>query len=1124
MSDSMPPDQAGRDRIVDDLGATLFVEAGAGSGKTAALVDRVLALIETGSAELANIAAITFTEKSATELRDRLRRDIERKIVAQTSGEHADRFRLALEQLDGAAIGTLHSFAQRILTEHPIEAGLPPRVEVSDEVSSDVAFDARWRSFCDELLADPEYERTILVMVAANVRFESLRLLAAAFNNNWDLVEERVPEFSPEPSNVHAAVTSVLDDLEHICCEPCNDDGDTLRLHLDDIAEYVAWLRTITDELDLLEALGDKGPRKRPSFRVANKGKKSSWPSDVVDLRARVREAGDRLIQIQGEAANASVKRLGTVLRRFTLEEAEKRRKSGELEFHDLLVIARSLLRDPEVGAAVRARLHARYQRLLLDEFQDTDPIQVEIAVLIAATDPKLGSPDAADVRWDMVEVAPGHLFFVGDPKQSIYRFRRADIAMFLNAADRFGATLDGMVELSANFRTVAPIIEWINTTFGHLIDVTDETSLTMSSQPRYAPLDAVRPAPPSGPSVARIGGRAHLDDVNADGIRAREAADVVASVSRAIREGWSVEIEEGNWRPSRLGDITILVPARTSLPFLEEALDRAGIPYRAESNSLVYSSRAVRDLLMVVRVVADPTNKLHLLAALRTPLFACGDDDLFRFRCERGGHWSYLRDQPDTVPPEDPVRRCLEYLRSLYEQRYWLSPSELLDLITRDRRAMDLGFAEGRPRDVWRRLRFVIDQARAWDEATGGNLRQYLSWVAMQTAEGARVAEAVLPETDDDAVRIMTIHAAKGLEFPITIVSGMSTAPRVRPAQAEVVFPPTGPVGYKVGSSVKTDEYLEWAPIDEQMSYHERIRLLYVACTRARDHLVVSTHRKARATEPPPENRTNAELLVAGMGELFDELPDLGVESQGIVAPAITEPSPLMPENEWRTELTGALTRAARPTTVSATSLTEEGEPDVEEEPDDPGLQKRPRDLDLPPWLKGRYGTAVGRAVHGVLQAIDLETGEGIAAAVASQCEAEAVVGRSDEVRQLVTAALGSPSIRVAAASRHWKELYVCAPLGDRQLEGYIDLLYRGPDGLVVVDYKTSATSNPEELDERVDGYRVQGASYARVVSAATGEPVSKVTFVFLTPEGSIERDLPDLESAIVEVDQLVG
>src|SRR5665213_2291126 len=187
----------------------------------------------------------------------------------------------------------------------------------------------------------------------------------------------------------------------------------------------------------------------------------------------------------------------------------------------------------------------------------------------------------------------------------------------------------------------------------------------------------------------------------------------------------------------------------------------------------------------------------------------------------------------------------------------------------------MERGVAEVRPRDVWRRLRFVIDQARAWSEATGGNLRQYLRWVKLQTAEGARVAEAILPESDDDAVRIMTIHSAKGLEFPITIVSGMSTVPQGRPAAAQVVFPTSGGVGYKFGKNVTTLEYAEWAPIDEQMSFHERIRLLYVACTRARDHLVVSLHRKVRATAPASSKRTNAELLLDGMGGLVDELPD---------------------------------------------------------------------------------------------------------------------------------------------------------------------------------------------------------------------------------------------------------
>ena len=237
------------------------------------------------------------------------------------------------------------------------------------------------------------------------------------------------------------------------------------------------------------------------------------------------------------------------------------------------------------------------------------------------------------------------------------------------------------------------------------------------------------------------------------------------------MTEGWDVDDGHGGWRPARLGDVTVLVPARTSLPFLEDAFDGAGIPFRAESSSLVYASRAVRDLLMVLRAVDDPTDYLRIISALRTPLLACGDDDLFRFKVERGGRWSYLADQPDTVPADDPVGAGLEYLRTLHDQRYWLAPSELLGRIAADRRAMELGFAEGRPRDVWRRLRFVIDQARAWSEATGGNLRQYLRWVGLQTAEGARVAEAILPESDDDAVRIMTIHSAKGLEFPITIV-----------------------------------------------------------------------------------------------------------------------------------------------------------------------------------------------------------------------------------------------------------------------------------------------------------------------------------------------------------------
>ncbi|MGH9307025.1 MAG: UvrD-helicase domain-containing protein [Acidimicrobiales bacterium] len=1111
-----PPDQAGRDRIATDLGSTLFVEAGAGTGKTTALVQRVLALVGTGLVPLASLAAITFTEKAGAELRQRLRVELETR--AGTEDPTGFVFRIALDQLDGAAIGTLHSFARRLLSEHPVEAGLPPKVEVLDDVGSQVAFERRWSVFRDAMLDDPGLERTILLLMAAGVRPAALRSLAEAFNDNWDLVQERVPENASEPPPVRPLFMRARDAINAVCAEPCLDPTDRLGIRLDQIMEHLDALEGATDEFALLEALD---PDKLPSFRVGNIGRKASFARDVADVRNDLSRAAERLESVRLEVAAACAHRLGGVIRRFTIDAAEDRRRAGQLEFHDLLVLARELLRHDRHGPAVRSRLHGRYQRLLLDEFQDTDPIQIELAVRLAAAEP-VGMHAGSD-PWEDVEVSPGHLFFVGDPKQSIYRFRRADISTFLAAEGRFGSEGDGLVQLTANFRTSGPIIEWVNDTFARLMKEPVDVTAPVPSQPHYAALEATRDAPHVGPSVALLGRAPHPGPTPADRMRSAEADEVAATITRAMDEGWQVGDGAGGWRTARLGDVAVLVPSRTSLPFLELSLEGRAIPFRTESSSLVYGGQAVRDLLMLLRAIDDPTNHLFIVSALRTPLLGCGDDDLFRFRHQRKGRWSYLTDQPDTVPDDDPVRIGLAYLRSVFEQRHWLAPSELLGLMVRDRRAMELGFVEGKPRDIWRRLRFVIDQARVWSEATGGNLRQYLGWVDQQCSDGAGVTESVLPETDDDAVRIMTIHSAKGLEFPITIVSGMSTVPRSQRAPAEVVFPPTGQVGYRFGAGVSTYEYQVWAPVDEQMGLHERIRLLYVACTRARDHLVVSLHRKQRNKTPSGALRTNAELLVDGMATAMDHLPD-GAGAGGALNYRV-RPSPLppIPMAAWRAERNAALARASHASAVAATALTDEAQPDPAIDPD-PGLQKRPRDLDLPPWLKGRYGTSVGRAVHGVLQTISLADPIDLDAVVAAQCQAEAVVDRAQEVRRLATDALSSPSVRQAACCSHWREVYAATPIGGRLLEGYIDLLYRGPDGLVVIDYKTSASSDPAELQRRLADYRFQGASYALAVGSSTGEPVVRVTFVFLTPTGAVERHLPDLEAAMDEVAALVS
>jgi len=1097
----------------DGLAETLFVEAGAGSGKTKSLVDRVVALVLRG-VPLRHIAAITFTEKAAAELRDRIRLRLEaRHRDPATPAQDAARCAEALRDVDAAAISTLHAFAQRILTEHPIEAELPPNVDVLDEVASEIAFEERWRAFRDELLDDPALERTLLLADALGVGLDGIRQLAVEFDANWDLATDpdRVPWQADEPPalDVHPCL-AIVDELEAARAS-CTDPSDTLLPHLEAIAGFGGALRGAADEYETLGWLaGDDGRGH------LNAGRASNWPEpDKATLQQHMRDLRRARDEACAGITAAVLQRLAVEARTFVIRCAGERRREGRLEFHDLLVMARQLLRG-EHGTAVRHALRERYQRLLLDEFQDTDPIQIELAVLIASPHAIAGQQP-----WDQVEVDPGRLFFVGDPKQSIYRFRRADIALFLRARGRFAAEPVEPVRLTTNFRTTPPIVAWVNHVFGRLIQPAE------ASQPEYQPLapSPLRTAAPCGPGVALLGIEPLDRAVHAaDDVRAAEARAVADTITRAVTEPWQIldraAGEPDRWRDCELGDITVLLPARTSLPMLEDALDRYGIAYRAESSSLVYSTREVRDLMAAMRAVADPTDALALVTALRSALFGCGDDDLVTWKARHGGGWNLRAPLPEDAPEDHPVRVALRLLRSLHDRGPWTTPSELLDTLCRERRLFELGYAQGRPRDLWRRLRFVIDQARAWHQAEGGTLREYLDWARMQASESARVAETILPESDDDSVRIMTIHASKGLEFPVTILSGLSTGSRRPRSGVQVVWPPDGAVGIKASASVTTPQYDDFKPIDEQMDHHERLRLLYVAATRAQDHLVVSLFRKSRAHAPDhPSKLTSAELLAEATEQAPGQVSLTGTSAARPTParPAGDDRPALVEHATWQAERERALSTSARRRSVGASDVQRMLQAQLDE-----GDQKDALDLDLPAWRKGRYGTAVGRAVHAVLQTVDLASGAGLDDAVAAQAAAEGVIGLEDAIAELARAALGSPSVRQAAVNERWRETYVATSIGDITLEGYIDLLYRGPDGLVVVDYKTASSSS--DLDQRLAHYRSQGGAYALAVARATGQDVARVVFVFLTPDGAIERELPDLAAATADVRQALA
>jgi ATP-dependent helicase/nuclease subunit A len=1122
----LPADESDRLRIRHDRASTLFVEAGAGSGKTRALVDRVEALVLDDHVGIDSIAAITFTEKAAAELRDRIRQRFEEAAAddgIHDAGQRRARASAALAELDGAAVGTLHSFAQRILNEHPVEAGLPPGVEVLDEIGSQVEFESHWHQFLDQLLDDASMATSILALEAAGVRLDALRQLALQMTDNWDLVEERLDrDASPPPAFDLAGLLLSFDEV--IALKEHNlDDSDLLLDRFTELHEARARLESGVDDIGRMAIAASMGSSGKSGQKITagRGGKAAGWAIPIDEVKDAIKglaTACDDAVAVVTRGALAHIAgRLGD----FVLAMALERQETGRLEFHDLLVHARRVLRSPERGDEVRDALRARYQRLLLDEFQDTDPIQIELAALIAASD-----TDIAGKEWAELDIEPGRLFLVGDPKQSIYRFRRADISVYLAARDRFP---DGP-RLTVNFRTVAPVIEWINDVFSVLIRPEP------LSQPSYAPLSAHRDhAPPSGPGVALLGAEPISEKLNADALRHRETTDIAATIAAALHgdDPWQVDDGNGGWRPAEPSDVCILLPARTSLSQLERALDRQRIPYRAETSSLVYATREVRELMLALRAVADPTDELATVAALRSFVYGCGDDDLAHWKLGLRGRFSIRSDQPAGAEGH-PVADGLHHLATLHEARLWSNPAELLDRLVRERGVLETAVATGAPRDVWRRLRFVIDQARAWTDAGGRDLRAYLEWARLQGADNARVSETVLPETDDDSVRIMTVHGAKGLEFPITVLGGMTTQITRPPAGPSIAFPPgdADPV-LRLSSKVTSERYDAWKPVDEQMDEHERLRLLYVAATRARDHLVVCLHRLAET-----RRRTSASVvaepgLASASGVAFDApIATVPAHPQPV-------PTPLPARSEWSAKRASALVSASRRTVVAATTLAREATaeptpPPSDSHPDDPGvdptdpgpipgllpadpgLDKRPRDLDLPPWQKGRYGTAIGRAVHGVLQVVDLADGTGLDDAARAQAMAEGVANRTEVVARLAQSGIDSAVARAAATADHWRELWVAAPIGDHLIEGYVDLLYRSPEGLVVVDWKTDHVAGDDDVAAKLERYRLQGASYAAAVEVATGETVARVVFAFLREDGATEAELPDLRSAI--------
>jgi len=1075
-------DNAAREQIRSLLNETLFVEAGAGTGKTAALVDRYLHLVLDGHS-VERIVAITFTDKAAAELRDRVRQGLEERLRdGKNTPEQAQRISAALQALDRAQISTIHAFCQGLLRSFAVRDGIDPAFEVEDSVAAERRFEERWRAFLDSRGDDREAIETVGRVLDLGLTTRYLQELAKALWDNTELANRLRAEPLPAPDVEWPDLSALREEIVGIDTRSVPSD-DRLLTGLNQVREIIDDLRaTPSLERDArLVSLLSKPPN-------LSYGRQGNWGGK--DNIEAARDIGNAVLNdlqdlLEGMRAKALADLLPIAVT-FVVEEAQARAAEGRLVFDDLILRVRDVLAN-DLGA--RANLRDRFDTILIDEFQDTDPLQADIALSFANA-VETGRPE------------PGRLFLVGDPKQSIYRFRKADMSMYARTSELLADAGAKQVDLSLNRRSVPGVLDWVNEIFEQLFGA---AIFEPEVQPAYKPIHPYRDEALEGPAVAYFGGP--IEGPNAAQIRQMEARHIAAHIRGAVNRGWEVKPRDSAVRPARYGDIAVLLPARTILAPLERSLSDAGIPYRVEGGSLVYATQEVRDVINCLTAIDDPSDDVAVVAALRSPAYACSDVELTRFH-QAGGRFNYL--SPGLADHEGRVADGLRDLHAWHQRRTESSLATLVETFVAERRLVEIGLIDSGNRNAFRRARFVAEQARTFEDGGPESLRSFVEWLERRADDAILDHEGAGLDDDEDAVRVLTIHAAKGLEFPIVFLAGLGTGLR----DPRFIFGHDrgdGSIAVTIGAKSRNAVF-QLGPVDSVLTHEklhaaaERNRLLYVAATRARDHLVFSLFHKEGTRDCP------AKLLMdRGAREIAEQLPPIDFTPYVQHRPFETlDIEPEAPDESAFVGARAALVTAARKQRyTSATALARDAKSEPADTADD---EKDEREDETEPWSRGRAGTHLGRAVHAALQTLPWDADDAAIEAVArAQAVAEAVPDRAEEAATLIRSALSSNVVRRARnAKRVLREVPFALPNDDRTLilEGYADLVIEADDGtLEIVDWKTDAVTEAT-VEARMKDYELQAGVYVLGLEAATGRSVSRVTYLFVSP--NLEREMP--------------
>ena len=635
------PDLAERERIRRDHDTTLIVEAAAGTGKTTSVVSRVVEMVAAGTARIGQIAAITFTEKAAGELRLRIRQGLESRIEDEErdpdAGARRERLEVALSQLEEASIGTIHAFCATVLRERPIEAGVDPDFQILTDADQRAFFDRVFRRFVDRQLENPGPGIARLLRRSRNPAVSPLEVLREAGRR---LLDYRPFEAPWKRRSWHAG-TAVEDIVE----KPGGSGDEEIpslfmieklyrSLPKDPPGTRPNWL------VRSMAAAADLGREIR--VRDASSGRDVDWleqalaelkvpgysgrtPSGFRHARKWRDAFRARLLAFQQES-NADLAALLREDLRGLIEDYEAaKQKAGMLDFDDLLLRTQGLLRD---HAEVREELGGRLRHIVVDEYQDTDPMQTEIVLLLTAPEPPGGD-------WRAAIPVPGSLCLVGDPKQSIYRFRRADVAHYLEVKERLLANGAAEIRLTTNFRSVPAICDFVNRVMKPVFEEAPGLG-GLARQVDYVPLHPSRESIRESIPLAAIP-LAHAP--YARQLEEQEPKAVADFVGGLLDSGFRVsQADKEGTRPVEPSDICLLFRRFRTYGRLvpqpyADALRDLGIPHSLAAVQTYIGSAELSFLRAALTAIEFPDDELSVYATLRGPLFAIPDQDLFLFR-----------------------------------------------------------------------------------------------------------------------------------------------------------------------------------------------------------------------------------------------------------------------------------------------------------------------------------------------------------------------------------------------------------------------------------------------------------------------------------------------------------